>query len=590
MLKIAISNERQSLLFTHDGGPLEFGRGPKKELDRFVIEDRFVSRDQLRIEELPLGRLRLDNLGSPFTLADGSTIESGNSKELPLPVRLTVGYTIVEVTVDQPRADLLPEMADGLQTISRPVHSMSSRPPQSSVDSLSDSPTAATLAQWFETVLTVQRAAAGSDEFYQETAKAVVELVGLDCGLILLRDGDEWNTVASHSTGNMSGFEFSRRVLRQVLREKRTFFQGFDETAWTQSLMGVESVVASPIFDEGGEVLGVVYGSRSLRSAAARRGIQPLEAQLVQLLGGVVSAGLTRMAREAEATRVRAQFEQFCSPELACALERDPSLLDGHEREITVMFCDIRGYSRISERLGTAKSFDFLADVMERFTNCVIDRGGVIIDYYGDGLAAMWNAPIDQPDHAARACLAARDTLAALPSLNESWSGTLGMPLWVGIGINSGLAQVGNAGSWRRRKYGPRGHTVNLASRVEGATKQFGVPILISGSTRQRLPASFATRRLCQVRVVNIAGAVTLYELCGGEASPEWLSRRDTYEQALSCYESRRWEEACRLLDSLSEAQKEFPDVPTRLLSEQLSANNNVPPEPFDPIFELNSK
>lgn len=594
MLKIEISNERQRRQFTHGDGPLEFGRGPKKELERFIIEDRFVSRDQLRIEERPGGRLLLHNLGSPFLLSDGSSIDSGQSHELSLPVTLTVGYTSVKITDDQPQAGPIhvPEpllTTDALQTISRPVHSLATRLPQQSIDSLGESPSAETLTQWFETVLTVQQAAAGSDEFYQETAKAVVDLVGLDRGLVLLRDDPGWKIAASYSTGNASRIEFSKRVLKQVLDEKRTFFQGFDEESWTHSLVGVESVVASPIFGEHGEVIGVVYGSRSLRTAEQRRGIQPLEAQLVQLLGGAVSAGLSRMAREEEAARVRVQFEQFCSPEVARALERDPSLLDGHEREITVMFCDIRGYSRIAERLGTAKSFNLLADVMERLTNCIIDRAGVIIDYYGDGLAAMWNAPIDQPDHATKACQAARDIVAALPSLND-WSAELGAPLRVGIGINTGTAQVGNAGSWRRRKYGPRGHTVNLASRVEGATKKFGVPVLITDSTRRRLPDSFAARRLCQVRVVNIDGAVTLYELCSGEVSSHWLSRRDAYEQALECYESRRWEEARRLLDTLAVPQNDSSDVPGRLLSERLTACSKQPPEPFDPVFELMSK
>jgi len=656
MLRIEISNERQRRQFTHGGGPLELGRGPKKNLERFIIEDRFVSRDQMRIEERSAGRLLLHNLGSPFTLADGSTVDSGQSQELSLPVALTVGYTSVEIVGDQPQDKLPPRassrpsidlgdlagdrpeadlpMVDGLQTISRPVHSMALRMPQASIESMGESPSAETLAQWFETVLAVQRAAAGSDEFYQETAKAIVELVGLDRGLILLRDGDDWRIAARHSTGNASRIEFSRRVLNQVLKEKRTFFQQFGEESLTQSLADVESVVASPIFDEHSEVVGVLYGSRSLRrghgqplrslfqdaielgqrqgelssndydaarneiydrygelrTAKGPRGIQPLEAQLVQLLGGAVSAGLSRMAREEEAVRARVQFEQFCSPELARALEKDPSLLDGHERNITVMFCDIRGYSRIAERLGTSRSFKLLTDVMERLTNCIIERAGVIIDYYGDGLAAMWNAPIDQPDHPAMACQAARDIVAALPALNDNWSEELGMRLQVGIGINSGPAQVGNAGSWRRRKYGPRGHTVNLASRVEGATKKFGVPILITNSTRELLPDSFATRRLCQVRVVNMAGAVTVYELCSGQADSQWLTRRKIYEQALGCYESRRWEEACRLLDSLSGHPDDEPDVPGKLLSERSAACNREPPDAFDPVFELKSK
>ncbi|MCH7729845.1 MAG: family 3 adenylate cyclase, partial [Planctomycetes bacterium] len=135
----------------------------------------------------------------------------------------------------------------------------------------------------FETLLTVQRAAAGSGEFYLETARAAVDLVGLDSGLVILRDGDLWEIVAQHHTTEHKGHEFSMRVLNQVLDQKRTYFQGFDQTAWQHSLVGVESVVASPIFSERQEVMGVVYGSRSLSARTARRGIQPLEAQVIQL-------------------------------------------------------------------------------------------------------------------------------------------------------------------------------------------------------------------------------------------------------------------------------------------------------------------
>ena len=109
----------------------------------------------------------------------------------------------------------------------------------------------------------------------------------------------------------------------------------------------------------------------------------------------------------------------------------------------------------------------------------------------------------------------------------------------LGIGINTGPAQVGNTGSSRKFKYGPLGNTVNLASRVEGATKHLKVPVLITGSTRAELGDAFATRRLCQVRVVGIHGAVELYELHGETASPEWLADRDAYEKALGPVRSR---------------------------------------------------
>lgn len=582
MLNLSISNERQRQQLQHHHGPLELGRGPRREVERFVVEDRFVSRDQLRLEELSPGKIRLENLGGPLKLADGTTVETGTRCEMTLPIQFTAGYTTFEISAE------FDPLGSSLQTISRPV-SMSGRGSQMTIHSLGESPSPARLAEWFETLLTVQQAAAGSNEFYDQTARAIVDLVGLDRGLVLLRRGDDWETAASHMTSTKLGSDFSRRVLAEVLQQQRTFYQGFDDEAWSQSLVGVEAVVASPIFDNRSQVIGIVYGSRSLRAAGRRRGIQPLEAQVVQLLAAAVSAGLARVQREAEAARNRVLFEQFASPELARELERNPTLLEGHQREVSVMFCDVRGYSRIAERLDPRQSYALLSDIMDRLTNRIIDHGGVIIDYYGDGLAAMWNAPADQAHHASEACRAALAMVAETPALNESWIEKIGHPLKIGVGINTGPAQVGNAGSRRRLKYGPRGHVVNLASRVEGATKKFHVPILITSATRSRLPDDFLTRRLCRVHVVGMECPVEIYELCSA-SDPTWSARRDVYERALTLYESGDWSGAHQELASLLGDAEQHSDLPFQWLTARASANAQDPPEKFDPAFELGSK
>jgi adenylate cyclase len=586
MLKITISNERQRRQYKHASGPLEFGRGPRREVERLVIEDRFVSRDQMTVEEISGGRLRVHNTGGTALLSDGAAIPTDETCELLMPIRVTIGYTMIEIAHDMP-ADAA---SAGLQTIARPVTSPSGRPAQANISRLGEAPTAEVLAEWFETLLTVQRSAAGSDEFYQETAKAVVELVGLDRGLVLLRRENDWEVVAIHTTSPKLGSEFSRRVLAAVDDQKRTFFESLEQASLSQSLVGVEAVVASPVLDEQERVIGVVYGSRDLRAQAERRGIQPLEAQVVQLLASAVSAGLARVEDEAEAARRRVQLEQFCSPELVRALECNPKLMDGHQREITVMFCDLRGFSRIAERLGPTQSYLLLGDVMDRFASRIIEHGGFVIDYYGDGLAAMWNDPAEQPDHAARACRAAHAMLGELVPLNETWSEKLGHPLRIGVGINTGMAQVGNAGSRRRLKYGPRGHTINLASRVEGATKHLGVQVLITGSTRAQLDKSFTARRLCQIKVVGIAGAVEISELLAPSADAQWAEKCATYERALTLYEEGQWTEARGLLETLQNDPQTRDDCPCRLLADRVTKLLQTPPEQFDPVFDLESK
>ena len=284
------------------------------------------------------------------------------------------------------------------------------------------------------------------------------------------------------------------------------------------------------------------------------------------------------------------QFEQFCSPKLAGALERNSKLLEGHQSEVTVMFCDVRSFSRIAERLTTRQSYGLLSDAMDCLTEQIIQFDGIVIDYYGDGVAAMWNAPEPQQHHAELACRAARAMCVALPKLRETWGDTLGAPLNVGIGIHSGSAQVGNAGSRRRMKYGPQGHTVNLASRVEGATKVFGVPVLITGSTQQLLSGAIITRWLAQIRVVNIAAAVTVYELGVQPENQQWFSRRDAYEKALAYYEMGDWAGGLELLEALENSATSGDDVPTKILSDRLTACFQQPPDEFDPVIELKSK
>ncbi|MCE9524487.1 MAG: adenylate/guanylate cyclase domain-containing protein, partial [Planctomycetales bacterium] len=269
-----------------------------------------------------------------------------------------------------------------------------------------------------------------------------------------------------------------------------------------------------------------------------RVGVRHLEAQLTQLLAETMTVGLERQRREAEAARTRILLEQAFSPELASQLQRNPELLEGHEREITVLFSDLRGFFEISERLGPHETYRFLGDVMNRLTESIMLTSGVIIDYYGDGLAAMWNAPTDQYNHAELACRAAHAMLEELPAINATWREALGQDLALGIGIHTGLARVGNAGTQRRIKYGPRGATVNLASRVEGATKRLGVPLLITEQTQRLLPPSIFTRRCLRAQLSGAAAPVDLYEVPRGLLSKEKIRRMRGYEEALKLFES----------------------------------------------------
>jgi len=590
MLRLTISNDQQRRQVMHDGGVLELGRGPKLELERFIIQDRFVSRNQLRVEQVG-DNVRVENLGSIATFDDGRTLQQDEVCESPLPVRITVGYTTVEIADDAENLNKQTHDPDALLTISPPVMFTTEVRKTSSLHLLGDSPKAEQVAVWFEGLLVVQRAAAGSDEFYQETANVIVDMVGLDKGMVLIREGEnEWEVAARSFSNDRESGRFSRTVLKQVVEQKRTWYQACDDDVnWTESLAGVESVVASPITDSEGNVVGALYGSRSLLSQTTRKGIHKLEAQFMQTLAAAVGAGLLRRAQEEDAARRRAQLERFCSPQLAAELERNPQLLQGDTRDVTVMFADLRGCSRLPEEIG-AKSHDLLADVMDFLTEEILRHEGVIIDYYGDGLAAMWNAPSFQEDHCIKACLAAIDIQKNLSQVSDKWRPIINRDLALGVGVNTGSALVGNAGSKRRMKYGPRGQTVNLTQRVEAATKDFGVPILITAAVQNNIGGKFLTRRLRSIRPKGMGNPVDVFELLHNMTDPHWSSRRACYEQALKHFESADFVQARDMLQALLENPVHKDDTPCIKLAKSAAKLCQQPPVKFDPVLNMQNK
>ena len=532
MLHLHIFNPSQNETLSITSPQIELGRGPRLDgaCERIVVQDAYTSRDQLRIELQPDGQVTLINLGrAPIQFSDGSKLAEKERRTQKMPVRLFFGQT----TLDLGAAAIIQEPDTNFATIQRPV-APSPATKRATFDELRGSPSSEKLTQWFETLLLVQRAAAGSHAFYEETAKAVIELIGLDRGLVLLFEGNHWRAAACSSRSGDDRTLFSERILRRVIQDRRTFYQNLKQEEGSHSLAGVESVVASPVFNERGEVIGVVYGSRDLRISVGTTGIDPLEAQLVQILAGIVSAGLARVSQVAEATRMRVQFEQFFSPQLSQALEKDAGLLSARERCLSLLFVDLRGFSKITEKIGPSETYHVLGEILDGFTTTVMEHQGVVIDYYGDGFAAMWNAPVDQANHAELAALAGLGLKRQMPRLNEELAKPLGVTLAVGIGIHSGTSQVGNSGSKRRLKYGPRGHAVNLTSRVEGATKLLGASCLVTGATRALLPPQFSVRRLCQARLYGMIEPVDLYELEEPGAPASWIRLREHYEHALN--------------------------------------------------------
>jgi adenylate cyclase len=302
------------------------------------------------------------------------------------------------------------------------------------------------------------------------------------------------------------------------------------------------------------------------------------------VLAGMVSAGLMRAAREAEAARMRVQFEGFFSKPLAQALERDPGLLSPRQRELTMLFLDLRGFSRIAEKVDAGITYQFLSECLDRFTATVMQYNGVVIDYYGDGFAAMWNAPLDQPQHADLAARAALEIRSIAPELNEKYQSVLQAQVNVGIGIHTGQAHVGNSGSESRLKYGPRGHAVNLTSRVESATKTVGVPCLLTEATRSQLAVDLPVRRICQARLPGMQEPIALFELGVYDPSDAWLALRRDYEAALEQFERAEYQR-CR--DTCSKILAHQSDPPTAWLDASAQLRIDAGFSTPDPVFQF---
>ncbi len=544
--------------FEHKSGPLEFGRGEQRDARRCRIGDPTVAEDHLRIEQHGLDGIVAVNLSTEKRVqpSRGEPISPGQSRELKLPVDLSIGQTHLRIesadSVVPAGASSAAGFGDTGAFVALPGSESGQIPDR--------------LAEWLNTIIALEHMPAGSSEFYTHVARTLVDLIGMDLGLVLLRQNEEWIISGAVTTDAGVQIRFSRTLVNYVTTRRQTFFEDLNQLPEAASLENLQAGVASPVFGLHDEVVGVLYGSRS-SGLSAHGAIGPMEAKLVQLLSNAAGANLAR----ATALRTRVQFEQFFSPELVRELERDPRMLEGRTEEVTILFSDLRGFTTLSQRLGAQKTCRLIRDMMEVLSEQIVAFDGVIVDYVGDGIMAMWNAPAQQGDHAMRACSAALAMLGELPGLNERWLAEAGEPLQLGIGINTGTAQVGNLGSTRKFKYGPNGHTVNLACRVQDATKSLGIPLLITASTFGQLPDSLATRRLGQIQLTDVMIPMMLYELHGESPTGEWINHRDEYEKALALFEQKRFGDACDVVmghdDPLSkkllERARECADQPT---------------------------
>jgi len=308
---------------------------------------------------------------------------------------------------------------------------------------------------------------------------------------------------------------------------------------------------------------------------------------------------------QAQRRQIRSAFSQYLSPALVEQLAQSPEklVLGGEEREMTIMFSDVRGFTTISESY--KHDPQGLTALMNRFltplTNAILARKGTIDKYMGDAIVAFWNAPLDDKEHQLNACEAAVDMLERIDALNRQREieaqegGHTYIPLNVGIGLNTGVCVVGNMGSDLRFDYSVLGDSVNLASRLEGQSKEYGFPVIVGSKTALAVKDKFAILELDFIMVKGKKEPEVIYAIAGREDtahSGRFQRLRNLTIEMLACYRSRDWEGA---LAAIARGRRTDEARSLELLYNLYEARirgyqENPPPEDWNGAFALLTK
>jgi adenylate cyclase len=261
--------------------------------------------------------------------------------------------------------------------------------------------------------------------------------------------------------------------------------------------------------------------------------------------------------------QIKKQFGTYLAPALVEKLQKNPGLLKlgGDERELSIMFTDVRGFTTISEHYG--KNVQGLTMIMNRYmtamTQAILENDGTLDKYIGDAQMAFWNAPLDDPNHAKNAAKTALQMLKRLDSFNEEISKEGVPPFGMGLGINTGSVVVGNMGSTQRFDYTCLGDHVNLASRLEGQSKPYGVRIIIGPRTYEHIKENYLCFELDCIAVKGKKEGVKIYTILehelGAAEKPKVIAMHHGF---LHNYRAQKWDEAILLADSLTKYNKEL--------------------------------
>ena len=293
--------------------------------------------------------------------------------------------------------------------------------------------------------------------------------------------------------------------------------------------------------------------------------------------------------------QIKKQFGTYLSPALVEKLQKNPGLLrlGGDERELSIMFTDVRGFTSISEHYG--KNVQGLTMIMNRYmtamTQAILDNDGTLDKYIGDAQMAFWNAPLDDPHHAKNAVKTAMSMLKRLDSFNEEISKE-GVPAFgMGLGINTGAVVVGNMGSTQRFDYTCLGDHVNLASRLEGQSKPYGVRIVIGPETAKHVQDEYQLFELDIIAVKGKKEGVRIFTVLETPLSDEErVHILVSHQMFLQDYRSRQWNNAIYHAKELMKYNKELKKYYEMMIERIEYLKDNDPGENWDGVYRATSK
>ena len=244
------------------------------------------------------------------------------------------------------------------------------------------------------------------------------------------------------------------------------------------------------------------------------------------------------------------------APDVVNHLIKTPKALSlsGQEKILTIMFLDIRGFTTLSEKMNPQQLGRFMNQFLTAMSEKIMENGGTVDKFIGDAVMAFWGAPKSDPDHAEHAVQTALEFKDVLGNLALTWQEKGLSGISIGVGINTGTVSVGNFGSLQRFDYTAMGDNVNLASRLEGANKNYGTAILISKATRELVKDKFFCRFVDKVQVKGRQQPEDLYEpVCKGMPSKEFLNEIQIFEQGVEAFQQADFQRAKTIFSQLDQ-------------------------------------